>query len=201
MFNEKPTREEQSVALAQPLTSTSKLGTTAVIHTTKGDIVSKICAFKLPRNLLDSSRDQPIADSNLSCVLPSFVRYFQHFRLFPDSAPKAVENFCTHSKDGYYNGIIFHRIIKKFVRTSSQPVIVSIRSLLLRRVFPFKRDHPSSLTKLTFFHIFSLNPDAPNWRSFGRWNWWREYLGKGVRGRVRSGFEARQAVYAEYGEW
>jgi peptidylprolyl isomerase domain and WD repeat-containing protein 1 len=39
VFNEKPTREEQSVALAQPLKQTAKLGTTAVIHTTKGDIV------------------------------------------------------------------------------------------------------------------------------------------------------------------
>ena len=28
--------------------------------------------------------------------------------LFPDAAPKAVENFVTHAKNGYYNGIIFH---------------------------------------------------------------------------------------------
>jgi hypothetical protein len=26
-----------------------------------------------------------------------------------------VENFCTLAQEGYYNGIIFHRIIKKFV--------------------------------------------------------------------------------------
>ena len=31
-----------------------------------------------------------------------------------DLAPKAVENFTTHIKNGYYNGLVFHRIIKPF---------------------------------------------------------------------------------------
>ena len=35
-------------------------------------------------------------------------------RLFPEVAPKAVENFTTHARDGYYDGISFHRIIKDF---------------------------------------------------------------------------------------
>lgn len=26
--------------------------------------------------------------------------------------PKTVENFCVHSRNGYYNGHTFHRIIK-----------------------------------------------------------------------------------------
>lgn len=39
----------------------------------------------------------------------------QYFQLYPDLVPKTVENFVTHAKNGYYNGIIFHRIIKKFV--------------------------------------------------------------------------------------
>ena len=28
-------------------------------------------------------------------------------RLFPEHAPKAVENFKTHAKNGYYDGLIF----------------------------------------------------------------------------------------------
>ncbi|MEE1198314.1 MAG: peptidylprolyl isomerase [Acutalibacteraceae bacterium] len=28
-------------------------------------------------------------------------------KLFPESAPKTVENFVTHAKNGYYNGLIF----------------------------------------------------------------------------------------------
>ncbi len=41
--------------------------------------------------------------------------------LRPDLAPKAVENFVTHSKNGYYNGLIFHRIIKSFMIQGGDP--------------------------------------------------------------------------------
>ena len=41
--------------------------------------------------------------------------------LFPDSAPKAVENFVTHAKNGYYNGIIFHRVIPDFMIQGGDP--------------------------------------------------------------------------------
>ena len=42
-------------------------------------------------------------------------------RFFPEAAPKAVENFKTHSKNGYYNGKIFHRIIKNFMIQGGDP--------------------------------------------------------------------------------
>ena len=38
-----------------------------------------------------------------------------------DLAPKTVENFVTHSKNGYYNGLIFHRIIKGFMLQGGDP--------------------------------------------------------------------------------
>ncbi len=41
--------------------------------------------------------------------------------LFPDVAPLAVENFTTHIKNGYYNGIAFHRIIKDFMIQGGDP--------------------------------------------------------------------------------
>lgn len=41
--------------------------------------------------------------------------------LRPDIAPKAVENFITHSKNGYYDGLIFHRIIKNFMIQGGDP--------------------------------------------------------------------------------
>lgn len=41
--------------------------------------------------------------------------------LFPDKAPKTVENFITHAKNGYYNGIIFHRVINNFMIQGGDP--------------------------------------------------------------------------------
>ena len=41
--------------------------------------------------------------------------------LYPDVAPLAVENFTTHVKNGYYNGIAFHRIIKDFMIQGGDP--------------------------------------------------------------------------------
>ncbi|KAM3414790.1 hypothetical protein BST61_g9940 [Cercospora zeina] len=61
----------------------ARMGTSATIHTTMGDI---------------------------------------SIRLFPQHAPKAVENFSTHSKNGYYNGIIFHRVIRKFMIQTGDPL-------------------------------------------------------------------------------
>lgn len=42
-------------------------------------------------------------------------------RLFDDEAPKAVENFKTHASNGYYDDLIFHRIIKDFMIQGGDP--------------------------------------------------------------------------------
>lgn len=41
--------------------------------------------------------------------------------LFPEVAPKTVENFVTHAKNGYYNGVIFHRVIEDFMIQGGDP--------------------------------------------------------------------------------
>ena len=41
--------------------------------------------------------------------------------LFPEIAPKTVENFVTHAKNGYYNGVIFHRVIEDFMIQGGDP--------------------------------------------------------------------------------
>lgn len=81
IFNEKPTREEQAVAAVAPA-SKVLLGSSAVIHTTRGDI---------------------------------------HCRLHPELVPKTVENFVGHARNGYYDGVIFHRIIRKFMIQTGDP--------------------------------------------------------------------------------
>lgn len=42
-------------------------------------------------------------------------------RLFPNAAPLTVENFEKLSQDGYYNGVIFHRVIPDFMIQGGDP--------------------------------------------------------------------------------
>ena len=86
VFNERPTRDEQSVAAAstgQARSGPSPLANSATIHTTLGDI---------------------------------------HMRLFPQQAPKAVENFVGHARSSYFEGVIFHRVIPKFMIQTGDPL-------------------------------------------------------------------------------
>jgi peptidylprolyl isomerase len=41
--------------------------------------------------------------------------------LFDSVAPKTCENFITHAKNGYYDGIIFHRVIEQFMIQGGDP--------------------------------------------------------------------------------
>ena len=41
--------------------------------------------------------------------------------LFPEYAPKTVNNFICLAKDGYYDGIIFHRVIPNFMIQGGDP--------------------------------------------------------------------------------
>jgi cyclophilin family peptidyl-prolyl cis-trans isomerase len=41
--------------------------------------------------------------------------------LFDDDAPKTVDNFVKLSKDGFYDGVIFHRVIPDFMIQGGDP--------------------------------------------------------------------------------
>ena len=43
-------------------------------------------------------------------------------KLYPKECPKTVENFCVHARNGYYNGHIFHRVIKGFMIQTGDPL-------------------------------------------------------------------------------
>lgn len=44
-----------------------------------------------------------------------------YLRFFPEAAPKAVENFKTLAKNGYYDGVIFHRVMNDFMIQGGDP--------------------------------------------------------------------------------
>jgi len=45
-----------------------------------------------------------------------------HLDLFPRECPKTVENFCVHARNGYYNGHLFHRVIRQFMIQTGDPL-------------------------------------------------------------------------------
>jgi cyclophilin family peptidyl-prolyl cis-trans isomerase len=57
-------------------------------------------------------------------------RYVAHFKtnrgefdieLFADKAPVTVNNFVVLAKDGFYDGIVFHRVINNFMIQGGDP--------------------------------------------------------------------------------
>jgi len=42
-------------------------------------------------------------------------------QLFPEDTPKTVENFSGHARSGYYENVIFHRVIKGFMIQTGDP--------------------------------------------------------------------------------
>lgn len=47
-------------------------------------------------------------------------------RFFEKDTPKTVENFITHSKNGYYDGLTFHRVMNDFMIQGGDPEGVGI---------------------------------------------------------------------------
>ncbi len=44
-----------------------------------------------------------------------------HVQIRPDWAPLAAKNFLTHVRQGYYDGTVFHRVIKGFMIQGGDP--------------------------------------------------------------------------------
>lgn len=63
---------------------------------------------------------KPADDAEIAVVKTSMGEI--QIMFFPEQAPKAVENFLTHARDGYYNGLKFHRVIPDFMIQGGDPV-------------------------------------------------------------------------------
>lgn len=72
-------------------------------------------------NALELPQLNPEAAENEDVVEMVTTKGTIKIKLFPEIAPKAVENFMTHAKDGYYDGVIFHRVIEDFMIQGGDP--------------------------------------------------------------------------------
>lgn len=69
--------------------------------------------------MLDYQLQKPVKGDKVATIKTSLGDI--KVKLFGDDAPKTVENFVTHTQNGYYNGLIFHRVIKDFMIQGGDP--------------------------------------------------------------------------------
>ncbi|HFU4205780.1 TPA: peptidylprolyl isomerase [Streptococcus suis] len=100
--------------------SSSTLATTT--DTTASSKYAKDLAYAI--NNPDASFPQLSSDiaENEAAVKIKTTQGDITIKLFPEQAPLTVENFLTHAKNGYYNGTIFHRVIKDFMIQGGDPL-------------------------------------------------------------------------------
>lgn len=67
------------------------------------------------------AEEKPMSTNQPTVVVVETTQGTFEVTLKPDVAPKASENFVHLAESGYYNGIIFHRIIKSFMIQGGDP--------------------------------------------------------------------------------
>ena len=73
-----------------------------------------------PSTINGDKKNSDLKKSNTIVVLETSQGNIE-LKMFPKVAPLAVENFITHATNGYYNGLIFHRVIKDFMIQGGDP--------------------------------------------------------------------------------
>ncbi|HWT54975.1 MAG TPA: peptidylprolyl isomerase [Rhodocyclaceae bacterium] len=117
--------------------------------------------------------------------------------LFADKAPKTVENFLRYTKDGFYSGTIFHRVIANFMiqgggftadmkeKTTRAPIqneapegsLAGLRNSF-GTIAMARTNDPHSATAQFFINV----KDNPSLDYPGRDNWGYAVFGKVVKG-------------------
>ena len=76
----------------------------------------------LDGSVMERIRDNPVVMLQLTPLVPGEELAILHtnkgditIRFFPEEAPMAVENFTTLAREGFYDGLIFHRVIPGFM--------------------------------------------------------------------------------------
>lgn len=129
-----------------------------------------------------ASVDQAIIKTNFGDVV---------VELFPDQAPVSVKNFIAYAENGFYDGVIFHRVIpgfmvqtggfdKKMIRkATSKPIINEARNGLSNSrgsLAMARTNNPDSATSQFFINLKDNNflnrsgnaPQQAGYAVFGR---------------------------------
>jgi cyclophilin family peptidyl-prolyl cis-trans isomerase len=123
--------------------------------------------------------------------------------LYPEQAPKTVENFVSYAQSGFYDGTIFHRVISHFMiqgggftvdmekKPTGEPIPNEADNGLSNKrgtIAMARTSHPHSATAQFFINVQdNMNLDYSGQGSSSAW-------GYTVFGRVTSGMEVVDAI-------
>jgi peptidyl-prolyl cis-trans isomerase A (cyclophilin A) len=109
--------------------------------------------------------------------------------VYPDKAPKTVENFLQYVKDKFYNGTIFHRVIGNFMvqgggftpdmnqKATREPIVLEAKNGLKNdrgTIAMARTSNPNSATAQFFVNVVDNNglnapaPDGNGYAVFGK---------------------------------
>jgi len=104
---------EATTTTAAPTTTASET-TTGAETTTDGRL-----GAERPASAFDQMAEPAAGDTIATITIQGLGDV--KIRLFPEQAPKAVENFIALADSGYYDGLIFHRVIEDFMIQGGDP--------------------------------------------------------------------------------
>jgi len=116
------------------------------------DSNSNIIKMKITQNaeITDPSETPPVAEVNI--------------RLFPDVAPKHVSQISLLANEGFYDGIIFHRVIDGFMAQTGDPTGTGMGGSDLPDIRAEFNDRP--FVRGTLGMARSQHPDSANSQFF-----------------------------------
>ena len=86
----------------------------------KRDIINEKIVEKQNKNNINQNQKNPNIKLPKQAILETSFGEI-HIKLYSDLCPKTVENFIKLSKKGYYDNLIFHRVIKNFMIQTGDP--------------------------------------------------------------------------------
>lgn len=106
-------------------TKTAETSTESTSNQSKTDTAADLAALHAEAMAADKSDFPQLAETpseKEAQVILKTSKGDMTITLFPEHAPLAVENFLTHAKNGYYDGLTFHRVIQDFMIQAGDPL-------------------------------------------------------------------------------
>lgn len=114
------TKEDAVSAPEESIQSSSQTPSSGSADTSDGEPSGSKASEAGEADFLLIQYMEPAADQPIAVIKTDLGEI--RIMLFPERTPKTVENFITHAKNGYYDGLVFHRTSDDFMIQGGDPL-------------------------------------------------------------------------------